>query len=89
MQVRTTIDIPDSLLRRVKSAAAEHGVSLSAFVTEALADKLRTPGTAEKPWMRSFGKLRSLHKETVRINRIIDEEFGRLQPWLQPHPAVR
>ncbi len=76
--MKTTIDIPDPLLRRTKSAAAERGVPLSAFVTEALVDKLSTPGGAEKPWMKSFGKLRSLHKETVRINRIIVEEFGKL-----------
>ena len=34
----------------------------------------------DKPWMRSFGKLRVLHKETVRINRLIEAEFGRVEP---------
>jgi hypothetical protein len=30
--------------------------------------------------MKSFGKLRSLHKETTRINRIIEAEFGQIEP---------
>jgi hypothetical protein len=28
--------------------------------------------------MKTFGKLRHLRKETARINRIIDEEFGQI-----------
>ena len=30
--------------------------------------------------MKSFGKLRHLHKETLKINRIIEEEFGKIEP---------
>jgi len=29
--------------------------------------------------MKSFGKLRHLHKETERINRIIEEEFEQIE----------
>jgi hypothetical protein len=78
--LKTTIEIPDALFRRAKSAAAERGVPLRALVTEALADKLRADLNEDKPWMTTFGKLRHLHKETVRINRIIEEEFGRIEP---------
>jgi hypothetical protein len=77
--VKTTIEIPDALFRRAKSAAAERGIPLRALVSEALADKL-SRCNEDKPWMKSFGKLRNLHKETARINRIIEEEFGRLSP---------
>jgi hypothetical protein len=78
--LKTTIEIPDALFRRAKSAAAERGLPLRALVTEALADKLSADPGNDKPWMKTFGKLRHLHKETVRINRIIDEEFGRIEP---------
>ena len=78
--MKTTLEIPDPLFRRAKSAAAERGIPLRALVTEALVEKLRTPVAEDKPWMRSFGKLRSLHKETVRIDRIIAEEFGKIEP---------
>ena len=30
--------------------------------------------------MKSFGKLRSLHRETVKINPIIAEEFDVIEP---------
>jgi hypothetical protein len=78
--MKTTLEIPDPLFRRAKSAAAERGIPLRALVTEALADKLCASGGAEKPWMKSFGKLRSLHRETLRINQIIAEEFGKIEP---------
>ena len=29
--------------------------------------------------MKTFGKLRHLHKETARINRIIEEEFDQIE----------
>jgi hypothetical protein len=64
--LKATIEIPDALFRRAKSAAAERGVPLRALVTEALADKLRADPNNGKPWMKGFGKLRHLHKETTR-----------------------
>lgn len=76
----TTLEIPGPLFRRAKSAAAERGIPLRALVTEALADKLRAPGGEDRPWMKQFGKLQPLHKETVRINQIIAEEFGKVEP---------
>jgi hypothetical protein len=78
--MKTTLEIPDSLFRRAKSAAAEGGVPLREFVSQAIAEKLSGARNAGKPWMRSFGKLRDLHKETTRIDRLIREEFEQLEP---------
>ena len=78
--MKTTLEIPDPLFRRAKSVAAERGISLRELVSEALADKLRAQGTEDKPWLKTFGKLRGLHKETARINRIIEAEFGKIEP---------
>ena len=78
--MKTIVEIPDSLFRRAKSVAAERGIPLRALVSEALADKLPARGGQDKPWMKTFGKLRSLHKETARINRIIEAEFDRVEP---------
>jgi hypothetical protein len=39
-----------------------------------------------KPWMKAAGKLRHLHAETARIQRIIDEEFGQIE--VNPHPRA-
>jgi hypothetical protein len=48
------------------------------LVPGALAEKLSVGPSGEKPWMRLFGKLRALRKETARINRIIEVEFERI-----------
>ncbi len=42
--MKTTLEIPDALFRRVKSNSAERGQSLKAFVSEALQEKLAHPG---------------------------------------------
>ena len=79
--MKTTLEIPDAIFRRAKSIAAERGIPLREFVTEAVKDKLSDRGKAtDKPWMAAFGKLRRLHKETARINRTIEEEFEHLDP---------
>lgn len=78
--MKTTLEIPDALFKRAKSAAAEQGIPLRALVADALTEKLRGRGGDEKPWMNSFGKLRGLRKETARINRIIEQEFDQIEP---------
>ena len=78
--MKTTLEIPDTIFRRAKSAAAERGIPLRQFVTEAVRDKLKTPSSStDKPWMKTFGKLRHLRKETARINRIIEDEFEQIE----------
>lgn len=54
------------------------------LVTQALAEKLQAGTRRDKPWLKSFGKLRGLHKETTRIDRIILAEFGRIEPKTPP-----
>jgi hypothetical protein len=78
--MKTTLEIPDPIFRRAKTAAAERGIPFRALVSEALADKLRAQNNRDsKPWMKTFGQLRHLHRETVKINRIIAEEFDRIE----------
>jgi hypothetical protein len=78
--MKTTLDIPDAVFRQAKMVAAARGIPFRALVSEALADKLRSHGKPEsKPWMQTYGKLRLLRKETAKINRIIDKEFGRIE----------
>ena len=77
--MKTTLEIPDALFRRAKSVAADQGIPFRELVSEALAEKLRVANRGDKPWMQSFGKLRSLRSETARINQIIEEEFERIE----------
>jgi hypothetical protein len=78
--MKTTMEIPDDLFRRAKLAAAEQGIPLRELVSEAIAGDLRARGSHDKPWLKTFGKLRGLRNETVRINRIIEEQFGQIEP---------
>ena len=79
--MKTTLEIPDVIFRRAKSAAAERGIPLREFVTEALQEKLAgNAKIGEKPWVKLAGGLRHLHKETVRINRVIAQEFAQIEP---------
>jgi hypothetical protein len=77
--MKTTLEIPDSVFRRAKSAAAQRGIPLREFVTEAVKDKLAGCGAADKPWMAGFGKLRHLSKESARIRRLIEEQFEQVE----------
>jgi hypothetical protein len=79
--MKTTLEIPDTIFRRAKSAAAARGVPLREFVTQAVKDKLTPKAPAgEKPWMKLVGKLKHLHKETARIDSIIEEDFEKIDP---------
>lgn len=79
--MKTTLEIPDPIFRRAKSLAAERGIPFREFVTEAVKEKLTAHSKAsEKPWTKLAGGLKHLHKETERINRIIEEEFEKIEP---------
>jgi hypothetical protein len=79
--MKTTLEIPDSVFRRAKSLAAEHGIPLREFVTEAVKDKLAANAkTSNRPWVRLMGGLKHLHKETERINRFIEENCEKIDP---------
>jgi hypothetical protein len=81
--MKTTLEMPDSVFRKAKAKAAERGIPFRQFVTEAVEEKLHDKSSAGKPWMKTFGGLRHLHKENVRIQRLIDGEFEKidLEAW--------
>ena len=75
--MKTTLEIPDFLFRRAKSVAAERGIPLRQFVTEAVQDKLKTT-SQERPWMKHLGKLKHLPKERKAIEERVEEAFGKI-----------
>ena len=82
--MKTTLDLPDPLVRKAKATAAERGQSLKEFVAEAVQDKIDRPeqraASVEPRWMQGFGKLRRLRKETARVQARIDETFEVIEP---------
>ena len=78
--MKTTIELPDELLRRAKVAAATRGISLKRLFAEALEQRLRrggAPSTAPA-WKAVAGELAPLRTETRRIGRLIEDEFEQI-----------
>jgi hypothetical protein len=75
--VKTTLEIPDFLFRRAKSVAAERGIPLRQFVTEAVQEKLRI-APQEKPWTKHLGKLKHLGRERKQIEGRVEEAFEQI-----------
>jgi len=82
--MKTTVEIPDPLFRKAKARAAERGQTLKEFMSEALQEKLKTNAgsvpTGEPEWMKGFGKLHHLRKETARIQKRVDKIFEVIEP---------
>lgn len=87
--MKTTLEIPDAIFRRAKSKAAQRGIPLRQFVTEAVEEKLKNTSSADgKPWMKHFGRLHDLREETARINQFIEATFENIEPemWAPEAP---
>jgi hypothetical protein len=83
--MKTTLEIPDAVFRRAKSAAAARGIPLREFVTEAVKDKVAAETKAgQRPWLKHMGKLKHLHKETVRINCLIEKDSEKIDAEMWP-----
>ena len=79
--MKTTLEIPDPTFRKAKATAAELGIPLREFITQAVEEKLSLGRPRpSKPWLECAGELARLHKETMRIQEIIDEEFEQIEP---------
>lgn len=85
--MKTTLEIPDALFRKAKATASERGQSLKQFITEALQEKLhlRNGNTKSAPpeWMKyfgTFGKTAAQRAENRRIEKLIEDEFERIEP---------
>jgi len=65
--MKTTLELPDSLLRRVKSVAALQGVSMRDLIAQSLEAYLRaqTRG-ATAGWRKVAGRARALDTAPVR-----------------------
>ena len=75
--VKTTVEIPDSLFREAKTAAASRGLSLKMFLTEALKEKLSGPRRRQPAdWPVPPPKLAKV--DMPRIQSAIEEEFSRI-----------
>ena len=74
--MRTTLELPDPLFREVKAFAANRGISLTGFFTEATQSFLRLPRDAHKmaapPVDRSFAPIPA--RFNLEIHTILEGE---------------
>jgi hypothetical protein len=79
--MKTTLEIPAPTFRKAKATASALGIPLRDFVTQAVEEKLSLGSRRQgRPWLECAGELAHLHKETRRIQRIIDQEFEQIEP---------
>jgi metal-responsive CopG/Arc/MetJ family transcriptional regulator len=71
---RTTVSLPDELLKRVRLMAVERHTSMASLVREALEEKV----ASHRPRPRSLGVGASGHRDTARRTA---EERAEPRPW--------
>ena len=82
--MKTTIELPDELLREAKANAARAGKSLKELLTLALREHLERPGPARpggEAWRVAFGKAEAA--EVLAVDEVIaaDLEQVELESW--------
>ena len=79
--MKTTLEIPDALLRQVKACAALNGTSMRDFFVQVIEDRLtaeqRQPAQPHG-WRAVFG--RAPKGSAAKVQALIDEEFGTIRP---------
>lgn len=70
--MRTTVDIPDSLSRRVKRAAAERGTTMRELIIDALEQNLEPPRRGFRLRDASAGQREDAGPDAAAVNAAID-----------------
>lgn len=76
--MKTTIELPDTLLRQAKSAAALRGESLRELVERALEGHLATlgSGSGHEAWRSVFGQ--ASRDATEAVDAVVAEELEQI-----------
>ena len=69
--MKTTLEMPDKLFRRVKATAAQRGQSLKQLVTVALERELAGPASGAKTSKRKRAEVKASLRELERISKAI------------------
>jgi len=80
--MKTTLELPDPLLRKVKATAAGNGQTMTAFITAALEAKLmqNQQASSEKPWMAFAGVFSDCSQESAKIMDRVKEGCETIDP---------
>ena len=80
--MKTTIELPDNLMKVAKSLAAKRSMSFKDLAIEALKRVIaEVPMVNDEPhWRRCFGAFRDSKEETASIQAIIDCDMSQINP---------
>jgi hypothetical protein len=73
--MKTTLELPDELLRRTKALAALRGMSMRDLIAHALEAELKE-GVQSPRWQRLAGKARKL--DTAPVKKALAAEFSKV-----------
>jgi hypothetical protein len=79
--MKTTVEIPDELLRKTKATAASRGETLREFINEALTKQLASTSRTTRRrtgWRSVFGLAEP--KDVRRIDAVLEAEVGQVNP---------
>lgn len=72
--MRTTVDIPDALMARVKKRLSKRGQTFRSLVVTALEDSLKENPAPFRLRDAAFGEAGTVAVSTAEINRVVDEQ---------------
>lgn len=81
--VKTTFELPLSLLARVKAYAALRKIPMRVVLQDALTahiSRSNSKNEAEPAWRELFGAFKDDPETIDQVQAIIDEEFSRIDP---------
>lgn len=73
--MKTTLELPDDLLRRTKALAALRGVSMRDLIAHALEAELKE-GVQAPRWQRFAGRAKKL--DTAPVKQAVSAEFSKV-----------
>jgi len=83
LPMKTTLEIPDPVFRQAKARAAEQGIPLRQFVSDAVEKELKSNDDAaakRKALLAMAGGLRHLRADHKRVRAILEKEFRKIEP---------
>jgi hypothetical protein len=76
--MKTTLEIPDVIIRQIKARSALKGITMKDFVLDAIRDKLGMESKSKTGWKSVFGK--APRGSLDEVKETIDREFNKISP---------
>jgi hypothetical protein len=79
--MRTSIEVPDDLFRKIRVHTAENGITFRQFILDSAEQALEASHrSSNNAWRSVFGVMADHSHEMERIKKRIDDEFEPIDP---------